>query len=133
MRYFASAEIYKPAYPAFNWVMKRVDAYLKEALAASSLAVLDCKVRYIPIVMPAGMRERYPARSKLRKKERLYDCCPQLGYETFVSGDTSAQLAEYISGLREAVPFLTKLGASPPQVTEFSSILDAAPGRILTS
>jgi hypothetical protein len=58
----------------------------------SSLATLNVKLRYIPIVMPEGMRERHPARSKLRENERIYDCAPQLNYEVFVEGSFEDQL-----------------------------------------
>jgi hypothetical protein len=108
-----------------------VEPFLNKEFAVSSLSVFECKLRYVPIIMPVGMKERYPARSKLRKKERLYDCAPQLDYETFVSGTFEEQLREYIRGLIEIGPQLPKLGATKEQVEAFDRILAEAVDRIL--
>jgi len=131
MIFWASAEVYRLAFPALDLVRRSVEPYLNAILAQSCLSALDCKIRYVPIVMPAGMRERYPARSKLRKKERVYLCAPQLNYEVFVDGSFEDQLREYLRGLEEVAPHLPKLGATPEQVAEFSAILAAALPRIL--
>jgi hypothetical protein len=110
---------------------RSVEAYLNGAFAKSCLATLDVKLRYIPIVMPEGMRERYPARSKLRKKERIYDCAPQLNYEVFVEGTFEDQLKEYLRGIALSAPHLAGLGATPQQIEEFKRIIDTAAERIL--
>jgi hypothetical protein len=81
--------------------------------------------------MPEGMRERYPARSKLRKKERLYDCAPQLNYDVFVDGDLEPQLREYLRGIALSAPHLAALGATPEQIEEFKAILRDALDRII--
>jgi hypothetical protein len=81
--------------------------------------------------MPANMSARYPARSKLRKKERLYDCSPQLNYEIFVGGAFELQLQEYLRGIAESVPHMAALGASPEQIDEFKRILADAIERIV--
>lgn len=81
--------------------------------------------------MPEDMHARYPARSKLRKKERLYDCAPILDYEVFVSGPFEAQLREYLRGIALSAPHLPALGASPEQVEAFNAILSGAVERIL--
>ena len=70
----------------------------------------------MPIVMPKGMRERYPERSKLRKKERVYLCAPQLNYEVFVNGSFEDQLKEYLRGIALSAPHLKGLGATPEQI-----------------
>jgi hypothetical protein len=108
-----------------------VEPYLNAAFSTSSLAMLECKLRYVPIVMPEGMRERYPARSKLRKKERIYDCAPQLDYDVLVHGTFEDQLKEYMRGIGLSTPYLAGLGASPQQVKDFEAIIQAAPERIL--
>ena len=81
--------------------------------------------------MPEGMRERYPARSKLRKNERLFDCAPQLSYEVFVDGTFEDQLREYIRGISESAPHLAGLGATPEQIDDFNKIIASAVERIL--
>src|ERR1700682_1057329 len=110
---------------------RRVDPFLNAEFAASSLAMLDGKLRYVPIVMPEGMRERYPARSKLRKKERIYDCAPQLDYEVFVDGTFEDQLREYLRGIALSAEHLAGLGASLQQIKEFDTILASAVERIM--
>jgi len=78
------------------------------------------------------MRERYPARSKLRRSERLYDCAPQLDYDTFVDGTFEDQLREYIRGIEESAFYLGELGATSRQVDEFRRILKTVVARLLT-
>src|ERR1700683_2041316 len=114
-----------------NRARRCVEPFLNAACAASSLATLDAKLRYVPIVMPEGMRERYPARSQLRKKERLFDCAPQLNYEVFVEGSFEDQLREYLRGIALSSPHLAALGASPEQIAEFEAILANAVDRIV--
>lgn len=67
------------------------------------------------------------------RKERLYDCAPQLNYRVFVSGTFKEQLQEYLRGLAEAVPHLKDLGANDDQVEEFENILRRAVDEILAS
>ena len=78
MKFLESAEVFQEAFPALERVLRCVEPFLNTAFATSGLANLQCKLRYVPIIMPDGMRERYPARSKLRKTERICDCSPQL-------------------------------------------------------
>lgn len=131
MHYYASMEVERDADPAAFAVQKLVGSFITGAIEISdSLRALDCSVRYVPIIMGETRRERYPARSRLRKKQRLYDCAPQLAYEPFVSGTRLAQLVEYCRGLGEAVDHLPALGASTSQTEEFRSILEAAPQAI---
>lgn len=128
MHIWASAEVFRLADPALAKVSKLVVPYLNDAFTASSLAELAIEIRYIPIVMPEGMRERYPARSKLRLKERLYDCAPQLNYEVFVSGSEQMQLKEYLDGIASSAPHLARLGASSQHIETFQKILTDAVG-----
>jgi hypothetical protein len=131
MEFWASAEVYQPADAALDKVRRCVQPFLNAAFAESSLAKLECMLRYVPIVMPESWHARYPARSKLRKKERLYDCAPILDYEVFVSGTFEAQLREYLRGIGLSAPHLPALGASQEQVDEFNAILAGAVERIL--
>ncbi len=132
MEFRASAEGHQSAFVGLDRARRCVDPFLNAAFAVSNLATLEGKLRYVPIVMPENMRQRYPARSKLRRKERLYDCAPQLNYEVFVSGSFEDQLREYIRGIAESAPHLAELGASPEQIAEFETILEGAVDRIVT-
>jgi hypothetical protein len=129
--FWASSESYRPAGSGLEKARHCVEPYLNAEFAASSLAKLEGKLRYVPIVMPKGMRERYPERSKLRKKERIYDCAPQLNYEVFVEGSFEDQLKEYLRGIALSAPHLKGLGATPEQIADFNRILDEAAARIL--
>lgn len=131
MEFRASAEVFQDAFPALDKTRRVVLPFLNAAFAASSLAELDCVLRYTPIVMPDDMRARYPERSKLRRKERLYDCSPQLNYDVFVSGEFQEQLEEYLKGIALSAPHLPELGASLEQVNEFHEILNSAIERII--
>jgi hypothetical protein len=131
LEFRASAEVNQPAFAALDRVRRCVEPYLKAAFAACSLASLKCLLRYVPIVMPESMHARYPARSKLRKKQQIYDCAPLLDYDVFVTGRLEDQLREYLRGISLSVPYLTSLGASSQQVAEFEAILAGAVERIL--
>lgn len=131
MQIRASAEVFREAFLAMDRVRRCTLPFLNAALENSSLATLQCTIRYTPIVMPEGMRERYPARSKLREDEHLYDCSPQLNFEVFVDGAFEDQVREYLRGMEESVPFVTCLGGSPKQVAEFEMILASAVDRIV--
>ena len=70
-------------------------------------------------------------RSKLRKKERIYDCARQLNHEVFVEGTFEDQLKEYLRGIAFWAPHLAGLGATQVQIKEFKRIIDTATERIL--
>jgi hypothetical protein len=131
MNFRTSAEVFQAAFPAFDKVRRCVEPFLNAAFSTSSLRSVDAELRYVPIVMPEGMRERYPARSKLRKKTRIYDCAPQLNYDVFVHGPLEDQLREYLRGVALSAPYLAALGASKEQIAEFELILAGAVDRIL--
>jgi hypothetical protein len=131
MQFWAAAEVYRLAYPAVADVRRNVEPFLNSEFSTCSLVALDCKLRYVPVIMPEGMRQRYPARSKLRMKERIYDCAPQLDYDVFVEGRFEQQLQEYIRGIAESAPHLAGLGATPKQIEDFSQIMATAVERIL--
>ncbi|WP_457796731.1 hypothetical protein [Methylocystis sp. S23] len=133
MEFRALAEVFDLAYPALDKVRDLVEPQLNAAFAMSALSSVEGKLRYVPIVMPEGMRERYPARSKLRKKQQIYDCAPQLNYEAFVDGTFEQQVREYIRGIGESAPHLSGLGASPEQIAEFEKILNDIADRIIAN
>jgi hypothetical protein len=133
MNFVASAETYKPAGSASEVCRRAVEPLLNTLFAQSALSALDCKLRYVPIIMPSDMATRYPARSRLRLKDGIYDCAPQLGYETFVNGTFEQQLTAYVDGIRSSAPHLAKLGASQAQIAEFEQILNRAVERALAN
>lgn len=133
MRFWASFEIYKLASPAANICRKAMEPLLNTLLAESGLATFECEFRYVPIIMPPEIAVRYPARSRVRRRERAYDCAPQLAYEIFVSGSFEEQLAEYVAGIRSDAPNLAKLGASKDQIAEFERVLSQAAQYILAN
>lgn len=131
MKFQASAEVHQAAFAAMDRVRRCVVPFLNAAFAMSSLGALQCTIRYVPIVMPESMHARYPARSKLRKKELLYDCAPILDYDEFLSGNFESQLREYLRGIALSGPHLAALGASKQQVEEFNAILASSAISIL--
>jgi hypothetical protein len=131
LEFQASAEVHQAAFAALDRVRRCVVPFLNAAFGASSLATLPCTLRYVPIAMPASMRARYPARSKLRKRELLYDCAPILDYEVFLDGSFESQLREYLRGIALSGPHLAALGASEQQIEEFNSILESSVSSIL--
>jgi hypothetical protein len=130
LEFWASSEIFQPASAASEKLRRMVEPLLNTAFANSILGTLPLKLRYVPIIMPEGMRERYPARSKVRKNENLYDCAPQLDYEVFVAGAFGAQVDEYFRGIALSAPHLADLGASQRQIDEFKKILKRAAEEI---
>lgn len=124
--------MFKDAYPAQDRTRRCVEAFLNGVFAKSSLSSFDCELRYVPIIMPEGMRERYPSRSKLHVKEKIYDCAPQLDYEAFIDGSFEDQLREYVGGIARSAHHLARLGATPKQIVDFDEIMATAVERILT-
>lgn len=126
MEFWASAEVFNPAFEALERVRRAVEPYLNAKFKDSSIVAFECKLRYVPIVMPVEMHNRYPARSRLNKKSRICDCAPLLNYDVYLRDSFSDQLYEYIRGIEDAIPYLQALGASPEQVNELKAILKEA-------
>lgn len=126
MEFWASSEVFRPAGAASERVRRVVEDFVNRSIKNSSLATLDCKIRYVPIIMPMEIRKKYPARSKLHRRSRTYDCAPQINYSVFVDGTFQSQVHEYVHGIMESSSYLTKLGATSAQVAEFESILSRA-------
>jgi hypothetical protein len=130
LEFWAAAEVDQPAYPAIDKTRRLVEPLLNAAFLQSSLGSLQCTLRYVPIVMPEDMHARYPARSKLRKKQRIYDCAPLLAYQVFVDGAFEDQVREYFRGIGLSAPHLADLGASPAQIKDFEAIMANVPEQI---
>lgn len=133
MEFWASAEVFDLADSALDKVRRLAEPLLNEAFGASTLSRIEAELRYVPIVMPQGMRERYPARSRMRKKQKIYLCAPQLNYEIFVDGRFEQQVREYFRGIAESASHLSGLGASPEQIAEFEKILNDVADRIIAN
>lgn len=127
MFFWAAAECHIPAYQAVTIVRQRVEPYLNAAFSKGALAGLDLKLRYVPIVMPVQMYDKYPERSLARVRLRIYDCAPHLDFELYISGNFKQQLTEYFRGISLAKPHLVKFGATPEQVAEFDQIITEGP------
>ena len=130
MQYWSSTESTQLAAEKLSEVWGIPDNALTEALALSSLAEVDAEIRYIPIIMDEQFRARYPARSRVERKNRIYNCCPQLDYDAFVAAAPAERALIYLDGLRECGAGLAKLGATPAQVAEFDAILDEVGRRV---
>jgi hypothetical protein len=111
-------------------IRSTVEDNLNEAFRAGTLADFDAKIFYVPIIMDERFRARYPARSRVERKNRIYNCCPQLDYDTFVAAAPAERALIYLDGLRECGAGLAKLGATPAQVAEFDAILDEVGRRV---
>jgi len=133
MKFWASSESDKLSSGSLEQVRRRVEPYLNAAFSSSSFGSVPGKIRYVPIVMPKTMHSRYPERSKLRKKERIYDCAPIIDYETFVSGTFEDQIREYLRGISLTAPHLEELGLVPDQIKEFENIVRDAAKNILAN
>lgn len=129
MEFFFSSEVEQAALMANHETESTVRSQLQSAVKKGPLASFDVEIRYAPIIMSKERRERYPARSQLRRKDRVYSCCPQLDIEPFLSGTKHERISVYVEGMRECGPALAKLGATEQQVLEFGRILD----EIITS
>jgi hypothetical protein len=78
MIFWVSAEVARPAFSALDRVGKCVAPSLNAAFSVSKLVSISMELRYIPIDMPKDMHARYPARSRLKRKEGVCDCTPIL-------------------------------------------------------
>lgn len=127
MEFLASAALFKDAGTAYKKTSAAAKRYLLRSLSESAvLSSLPITIRYVSIIMPDELRDRYPPRFKLRTRERLYDCAPQLSYEIFISGTFEQQIDEYMRGLEESVHYVEELGATDEQIAQYEAILREA-------
>jgi hypothetical protein len=133
VNFWASAEVFRVAFPALGRVRRVIEPRINDALAGSTLSNLPGEFRYVPIVMPPEMQHRYPSRSQLRADEGVLVCAPQLQYDVFVKTNSADQVVEYIRGIAGCLEHLRGLGASASQVKEFEAILDGVSAELLRS
>jgi hypothetical protein len=130
MIFWNSVEIDKPAYCNYLQLAKPAEFYLNSEFENSALKELAIRLRYTPIIMNEEGCKKYPERSKARIKQAIYDCAPQLDYQTFVDGTLEAQCIEYIRGITLSSPHLKRFGATPQQIADFDAIMAAAPQKL---
>lgn len=124
MKFWASAETDALAFDNIYNVTKYIEPKINRSLQLSSLSEIYLKIRYIPIVMSDDSINMFPSRSKVRKKSRIYDCAPQLGFRIFTSGTCNEHIENYLNGLRECASRLNEFGTSKEQAQEFIRILE---------
>jgi hypothetical protein len=121
-----SSEVDQSIIFALTEVRKLVHPFLDEKIAKSALAGSDIVLRYIPIIMGDDHKHEYPARSRLERKKRIINCCPQLSTIPFVEGTLREQVSEYLSGLGEVAMYLGKLDVPSDNIEVFNEILALA-------
>lgn len=123
MMFADSVETHKDVYENI-WVVARVvRSFLQDEMSKGEFAASDIEVLYVPVVMPEDIIERYPERSRLRRRTKTAICSPQLNYQVFLSESRSEQLAEYLRGLMNVVPLIAKLEGDDVLSSKFSSLI----------
>jgi hypothetical protein len=133
MKFWASSETFIEVDDSVELCRRLVESYLNEKLDTIQLNNLQLKIRYVPIVMPKCLISKYPERSICRIRSMIYDCAPQLDYETFLNGSSGDKIQEYVRGIFSSVPHLFKFGATTDQVKTFEFILINGQQRILNN
>lgn len=128
---FASSVVDASARLALGRIRLAVVPLLNSRLAASSLASLDGRIRYVPIVMPHHRLSAYRETFRLNKTDRVFDCTPQLDFDLFVVGRIEDQLGEYVRGIGLSAAHLVGLGATQEHIVEFKAILASVEERVL--
>ena len=118
MKFSWSSESYGRATEALLRCSEATGHFLQMRFASGSLAASPIELCYVPIVMPVDMHDKYKERSRIRIKQKLYECAPHLSYDVFINGTADNQLKEYVGGLSESVLHLQRLGLSDEQVSE---------------
>jgi hypothetical protein len=123
MNFWASSEVHSPASLGSEAVRRFVVPYINAALTASTLGEVQVEVRYVPIIMPAAMKSRYPARTRVVKRTGTYDCAPQLDYDVFVEGTFMDQVDEYLRPFLASGAHLSQLGLAQEDIAQFEEIV----------
>lgn len=101
-----------------------IEKKFNELQQGTSLEHFDAKVSFCPILMDVTLRQYYPARSRLDRKNRIYYCCPQLDYDLFLTDNLRGQLNNCIDELLKAAEPLRKLGATDEQVQDYIDLFE---------
>jgi hypothetical protein len=132
LEFWASSESDAASYPAIKKVQETVEPVMRDLLRGSRFEAAKLLLRYVPVVMPPELLDRYPPRSKARLKQRILECAPQLQYEPFVRGSFTDQVRVYVDGIRTASSFLPKFGLSLEEVRDFEGLLTRAIAACIT-
>lgn len=98
-------------------------------LHKSALSGVDCKIRYVTVVVSAEYRDFFKEKWTVNKRDRSIDCSPRLDYDLFATGEFPAQLDAYIVGIGTAVGLFPRLGLSTDDASEFQRILAGIPNE----
>jgi hypothetical protein len=126
VEFWAASESDAASYAAVESVRLAIEPVLADLLRQSQLSAATLLFRYVPIVMPPELLDRYPPRSEARLKERIVDCAPQLDHETFVQGGFGDQVQTYVDGIRTDSALLQQFGLYESDVREFQTLLTRA-------
>jgi hypothetical protein len=131
MQFWASSETYGTTGETSEVIRRPLEQRINEELNRSGLKDLAIEYRYVPIIMPLELLEKYTARSRIRKKQMICLCAPQLDYDLFIDQPFEISLAEYVRGIETAIPSLAKLGLTSEQIALFSDIIKASQQAVL--
>jgi hypothetical protein len=92
---------------------------------------IDLKIRYTPIIMPPDWLDKYTDRTKVRKKQRILDCAPQLDYNKFREGSYEDSVLEFVSGIDHCLSLLGLLGVSDSSVGQIKRLFRDAAQKII--
>jgi len=123
MKFGYSAETSSGIEKQLNFIFGEIAPLLKKKLERFQIEAGEVELLYVPIIMHSGDKERYPARSCLKRGGRVFNCCPQLDFEVFKSRCKTAILEEYFRGLNEVPSALKKLGATSDEISQFQASL----------
>lgn len=124
MKFFVSWEADKDSGENLRKITNEVYECIVKKLDRLPLNLLDFSINYVPIVMSADNRVRYPPRSRLNRKRNEYNCAPQLDYDVFVSGTWNEMLTCYLNGIRVYSNKLKVIGFDAEMIQEFLIILN---------
>lgn len=110
MEYGYSSETEKEVLERVLLVGRTAAELITMRLGAGELANIDVKIGYVPIIMSPELTPRYPARTKVSHKRRALECAPQLDYEIFLRQSLETVAKEYVRGIIDCLPLLSRLG-----------------------
>jgi hypothetical protein len=119
MRYSYAAEMEEPAAERMLRIGRLVDNCISRRLEESPARSINIDIGYVPIVM-TDPYNRYPARTKLRIKQRKLDSAPKLDFHRFVNSSVLDAAKIYLAGLIEELPLIRRLG---PTDDEYDCII----------
>ena len=133
MEFWSSSESYGPASENVSRARNIIEPYINSRIRCSKLLEVECKIRYIPIVMPKEMHVKYTLRNRANIKSRTLDISSYLTFDIFVLDDLKTQLLEYCNGICEHLHLLDRFEFSESQISELEKIVREAPEAVADS